>query len=204
MKFRPGRILSRLITLLSLLLAAGVFFLFIVMTAPEEEVHTIVDDQPLTAAADELLITGVGQLSTLLESFPVPVLSSVGTGALTLSEGRCYDVPFEDGVARCAALTYTLDDGRTLTLQSIYPARAVSLIERDGYALVGSVQFAGLNAVRMAKDDAIRLHAQHSEALYVVIAPVMDYGELSDSIEGLLVNLGVLKNEAPNRPVLSF
>lgn len=185
MKFHPGRMLTRLLTALSLVLSAGVFFLFIVMTAPQEGERAVVDDQPLMQAAAELHITGGEQLDTLLAGFPAPVLSSVGTGALTLNEGRCYDVPFEDGVARCADLTYALEDGRSLMLRSIYPARAVSLIERDGYALVGSVQFAGLEAVRMTREDSIRLHAQHSEALYVVIAPQMDYGELSDLLAGI-------------------
>ena len=193
MKLAPGRILSRLLTGVSLLLTAATFFLFVVMTTPQESEHAILTDQPLTAAAPAVQIAGDAQLHTLLESFPVPVLCNMSGHGLTLVSGASCDVPFEDGVARRATLTYALADGRTLTLESIYPARALALIERDGYSLVGAVQFAGLDAVRMVREDSIRVHAQHSEALYVLTAPQMDYGELS----ALMAGVQRLSFEAP-------
>ena len=106
MKLAPGRIVSRLLTGVSLLLTAATFFLFVVMTAPQESERAILADQPLTAAAPAVQIAGDAQLHTLLEGFPVPVLCSLPGHGLTLVSGASSDVPFEDGVARHATLTY--------------------------------------------------------------------------------------------------
>ena len=64
-------------------------------------------------------------------------------------------------------------------------AVAARLLQRDGYDLIGDAELAGMEAVRMSREDSIRVHAQHSEAFYVLTAPAMSYGELSGLAAGI-------------------
>ena len=66
-------------------------------------------------------------------------------------------------------------------MQTIYPARALSLVPRGDYRLTTAATqaLAGLRAIRMESDAAIRLHAQGTDALYVLTVPQMTQDELT-------------------------
>lgn len=168
-----GISLSVLVTLL-----AAVFGLIVIMSEPKTD-GAALTDQPLTAAAPAVTIQDETDLPELMASFPTAILTMLPVDSVTFAGAASYDVPFEGGVARVAEVSYTLEDGGTLTLTTIYPARAESLIGRDGYAIIGSTELAGLPAIRMSREDSVRVHAQHAEALYVLTAPSMPFGDLS-------------------------
>ena len=76
-------------------------------------------------------------------------------------------------MARIVTLTYRTEDFYTLTVPSIYPARALELMGQGDYVFSGGAGqlMATLRTIRMEDGSSIRLHAQGDEALYVFTAP---------------------------------
>lgn len=167
---------TALLTLLTVVLLAA-FYIAVIMGNPQEEASSALSaqqDQPLVSALDNaLLITAEDELGTLLNAFPAPMMAAMRSTVLTFEKGVCRDVPFEDGLGRISTLTYRTAEGAAVTVSSIYPARALSLIDKADFTISGDagLPLAGLRSVRMENTASIRMHAQGSEALYVVTLP---------------------------------
>lgn len=163
-----------LMTLLAVILVA-LFYLAVILGQPEEPENAIDIDQtqPLLTASPALNIQSERQVAALAEAFPVPVLAFMEGMGPVLVSGTSYDQAYEGGFARICELRYTTDNGLEITLATIYPARAVELLGKDGYTLTGAAaqNLTGLTAVRMENADHIRLHAQASDAIYVLTLP---------------------------------
>ena len=163
------------------LLAA--FYIAVVMGNPQEDEAAAITakmDQPLlTAMSSPVLITQQSQLGALLEAFPAPVMAAMNA-VMTFRQGLCEDVPYENGLGRRVTLTYATAEGLTVTVASIYPARALALIPKGDYTLSGTagLPLAGLRSVRMENADTIRMHAQGTDALYVVTLPRLTAADL--------------------------
>lgn len=95
-------------TLATLMLVA-LFYLAVVLGQPQEPENpiTVSQDQPLLAASPALNIQSERQISTLSETFPVPILAFMEGMGPTLQSGTSYDLAFENGFARLTELTYT-------------------------------------------------------------------------------------------------
>ena len=163
-----------LMTLLTVILVA-LFYLAVILGQPEEPENAIDIDQtqPLLTASPALNIQSERQVAALAEAFPVPVLAFMEGMGPVLVSGTSYDQAYEGGFARICELRYTTDNGLEITLATIYPARAVELLGKDGYTLTGAAaqNLTGLTAVRMESADHIRLHAQASDAIYALTLP---------------------------------
>ncbi len=163
-----------LMTLLAVILVA-LFYLAVILGQPEEPENAIGIDQtqPLLTASPALNIQSERQVAALAEAFPVPVLAFMEGMGPVLVSGTSYDQAYEGGFARICELRYTTDNGLEITLTTIYPARAVELLGKDGYTLTGAAaqNLTGLTAVRMENADHIRLHAQASDAIYALTLP---------------------------------
>lgn len=163
-----------LMTLLAVILVA-LFYLAVILGQPEEPENAIDIDQtqPLLTASPALNIQSERQVAALAEAFPVPVLAFMEGMGPVLVSGTSYDQAYEGGFARICELRYTTDNGLEITLTTIYPARAVELLGKDGYTLTGAAaqNLTGLTAVRMENTDHIRLHAQASDAIYALTLP---------------------------------
>lgn len=164
-----------LMALLTLVLLAA-FYLAVIMGNPveqEEAAVTVRQDQPLLdAMPSPLLITQQEQLQALLDAFPAPVMAAMHSTSLRFVQGLCEDVPFENGLARRITLTYQTNEGLQLSVVSLYPARALPLVTKEDYTFASNpVNMASLRFVRMENGDTIRLHAQGTEALYVITLP---------------------------------
>ena len=163
-----------LMTLLTVILVA-LFYLAVILGQPEEPENAIDIDQtqPLLTASPALNIQSERQVTALAEAFPVPVLAFMEGMGPVLESGTSYDQAYEGGFARICELRYTTDNGLEITLTTIYPARAVELLGKDGYTLTGAAaqNLTGLTAVRMESADRIRLHAQASDAIYALTLP---------------------------------
>ena len=163
-----------LMTLLTVILVA-LFYLAVILGQPEEPENAIDIDQtqPLLTASPALNIQSERQVAALAEAFPVPVLAFMEGMGPVLVSGTSYDQAYEGGFARICELRYTTDNGLEITLTTIYPARAVELLGKDGYTLTGAAaqNLTGLTAVRMESADHIRLHAQASDAIYALTLP---------------------------------
>lgn len=163
-----------LMTLLAVILVA-LFYLAVILGQPEEPENAMDIDQtqPLLTASPALNIQSERQVAALAEAFPVPVLAFMEGMGPVLVSGTSYDQAYEGGFARICELRYTTDNGLEITLATIYPARAVELLGKDGYTLTGAAaqNLTGLTAVRMDNADHIRLHAQASDAIYALTLP---------------------------------
>ena len=168
-------VLSALLTVV--LLAA--FYIAVIMGDPQESESSAItakEDQPLLEAmASPLLITDQGQFGLLLQEFPAPAMAAMQSTVLTFQQGLCEDVPFEDGLGRRVTLTYQTAEGGTVTVVSLYPARALELIDKADYTIsaTSGLPLAGLRSVRMENAATVRMHAQGSDALYIVTLPEM-------------------------------
>lgn len=176
------RVLKAAVSALLTVLLAAVFYLAVILGEPQEVEQTVrpLPDQPLLQASPAVSIEGEGQLSALMSSFPVPVMRALSGSGLTFVSGVSYDMAFEDGFGRIVSLKYVNAMGQEMTVDSIYPARALSLMGRLDYHLAGVAgqSMAGMKSVRMENDASIRLHAQAEEAIYVVTVPRMESAEL--------------------------
>lgn len=167
---------TALLTLLTISLLAA-FYIAVIMGHPQEDsasAVTVKQDQPLlTTMGAPLLIRTADQLGLLLEAFPAPVMAAPAGGLLTFEQGLAEDVPFEGGLGRKITLTCRTSDGLPVTIVSLYPARAVDLIEKADYRFSGTVGhlLAGLSSVQMENDASIRMHAQGPDAIYIVTLP---------------------------------
>ena len=179
-------LLRRVLRWLLLALASAVliflFYVAVVMGQP------LADASQAAQSAPQLLPEPLSQpialadetaIRDLAEVFPAPVMYAGGK-ALTFVNGVCEDVPFEDGVARVVTLTYRTADFDTLTLQSIYPARALSLLDKDGrtFAAMTQDRMVSLRYVAMQDAATLRLHAQGEKALYVLTTPLADSAQV--------------------------
>ncbi len=150
------------------------FYLAVIMGNPQEDnaPDAPIEQPLLPAMSSPLLIRDQSQMGLLMQEFPAPLMAAVNTPFLVFAQGLCEDVPFEGGLARTVTLSYQAEGG-SVTVTSIYPARALDLVGKDGYAFsgTGSPTLAGLRAVRMDGSTTVRLHAQGREAIYVVTLP---------------------------------
>ena len=171
------RIVKAILAALLTVVLLAAFYLAVIMGNPQEEESSAITarmDQPLLSAmSSPVLIREQGQLNVLLREFPAPVMAAMNSTVMVFEQGLCQDVAFEGGLGRTVTLTYRTAEGASVTVTSIYPARALSLIEKADYTLSGitGLPLAGLRSVRMENAAAVRMHAQGTDALYVVTLP---------------------------------
>ena len=176
--------------LLCLLLMAA-FYLAVIIGQPQEDETTPAvtprTDQPLLSAGqDAVTITSAEDLPLLLRMFPAPAMTPTTSG-WAFVVGTCYDVAFENGMGRILTLTYQASDTIQVTLTSIYPARAIALLDKGDYRISATLgaTLAGLRSIRMENAENVRLHAQGEEAIYVLTMPKMEENSLR-SIAGMM------------------
>ena len=177
-----GRVAKATVTVLLAALLAAVFYVAVILGEPQENETPVrpLTDQPLLPGSPAINIDGEGQLNGLMTAFPAPVMRAVSGSGLTLVSGTSYDAAFENGFGRIVTLKYVNAAGQPMTVTSIYPARALSLMGKGDYHLSGVAgqTLAGLRSVRMENGANIRLHAQGEEAVYVVTVPRMESADL--------------------------
>ena len=172
-----------LATLLTVVLLAA-FYLAVIMGNPQEAESAAITpqlDQPLLdAMSSPIMITQPSQLGALLDAFPGQVLAAMNAPSMTFQQGVCEDVPFEGGLGRKVTLTYRTAEGAAVTVVSVYPARATALIPKADYTFssTGGLTLAGLRSVRMENSQTIRMHAQGTDALYLVTLPKLPEANL--------------------------
>lgn len=172
--------------ILAAALMIAVFYVAVVLGQPQENPDQVIvsQDQPVMTASPAVTLTTENELDAMLRAFPVAALYAVEGSDLTLTGGMSYDATYEDGFARIMILNYTAQlNGKQvdMSVQSIYPARALEFVQRGDYhiAHVAGQALAGLQSVRMEDGVHIRLHAQGAEGIYVLTVPTMTADELA-------------------------
>ena len=174
---RSGRrtILQVLLKVVTALFSVALIVLIgalLVLAQPKREDTEKAEPQPLLTASPAMNIEAETDLRSLVESFPVPVLSFMSGSGMSFVSGTSSDAGLEGGFGRIVSLYWQTQDGDPLILQSIYPASALSLLEK-GYhfsAVAGPTLF-GVDSVRMENADTVRVHAATDTGLYVVTVP---------------------------------
>ena len=167
--------LQVLLKVVTALLTAALIVLIgalLVLAQPKREDTEKAEPQPLLTASPAMNITVETDLRSLVESFPVPVLSFMSGSGMSFVSGTSSDAGLEGGFGRIVSLYWQTQDGDPLILQSIYPASALSLLEK-GYhfsAVAGPTLF-GMDSVRMENADTVRVHAATDTGLYVLTVP---------------------------------
>lgn len=172
--------------ILAAALMIAVFYVAVVLGQPQENPEKVIvpPDQPVMTASPAVTLTTENEMDAMLRAFPVAALYAVEGSDLTLTGGMSYDATYEDGFARIMILNYTAQlNGKQvdMSVQSIYPARALEFVQRGDYhiAHVAGQALAGLQSVRMEDGEHIRLHAQGAEGIYVLTVPAMTADELA-------------------------
>ena len=186
-------------TLAAALMIAA-FYVAVVLGQPQENPEKVVvsQTQPVLTASPAVTLTAESELNAMLQAFPAAALYAVDGSGLTLTGGMSYDAAYEDGFARIMILNYTTDvNGRqvTMSVQSIYPARAMEFVQKGDYhiAHVAGQSLAGVQSVRMEDGEHIRLHAQAEEGIYVLTVPAMT----ADELAAVTRSLQLYTKEAP-------
>ena len=164
-------LLKVLTALFSVALIAVIGFL-LVLAQPASKDNEKAAPQPLLTASPALNISAETDLRSLVESFPVPVLSFMSGSGMSFVSGSSADAGLDSGFGRVATLYWQTADGEPMMVRSIYPASALSLLD-DGYhfsAVLGPTLF-GVESVRMENGDTVRVHAATDTGLYVVAVP---------------------------------
>lgn len=114
---------------------------------------------------------GEADVQSLADTFGQPVLSLYG--GLSMQKARIYDTAFEGGYARRVTLTYAFEDGTLVTVESLRPTSAVTLLSLPGATLEGQTLYAlgGLNAARMDDGQTSCVFAQSDTAVYAILCP---------------------------------
>ena len=165
--------------LLTVILILLVGFL-LVLAQPKKEETEKAEPQPLLTASPALEIEYETGLRSLVESFPVPVLSFMSGSGMVFVSGNSADVGLDGGFGRIVTLYWQTPDGDPLILRSIYPASALSLLEKDYHfsAIAGPTLF-GAGSVRMENADTVRIHAATDTGLYAMIVPKSSAAKIS-------------------------
>lgn len=175
------RIVRRvLLALGAVLLVAGVY-LFLLLGEPDDDAKFMADRQysRITSPMTSMEAADSAGLQSLADSFGLPVLQMYSGAVLT--HARMNDVSIGSEYARTVTVTYEGEDGAVYTLYSIRPKQAASVIEKEGASLDGSALYtlAGLNACRMQTDAEITVFAENENALYALVCPRSEEGNLT-------------------------
>lgn len=179
-----ARFLKRVGLAVLLVLALVFAYLFLLLGEPDEDAKYIqpVAEETITMPMSALEVPGEADVQSLADTFGQPVLSF--GQALKMQKARIYDTAFEGGYARRVTLTYTTEDGSTITVESLRPTAAVTLLKAGGYQLDASHLYTlgGLNAARMDNESTCCIFAQSDTAVYAVICPLSS----AEGLTGLL------------------
>lgn len=170
---------------LGVLLAAALAFAYVFLLLGEpvhedgEEPQQAAQESAITMPMNALEVPGEANLESLADTFGQPVLSLYG--GLTMQKARIFDTAFSGGFARRVTLTYAFEDGSLLTVESIRPTAAVTLLDEGGYRLNAGALYTlgGVSAARIENGEQIRIFGQSDTAVYAVTCPAAHAEELS-------------------------
>lgn len=189
-------VVKKILIVLALLIALAFLYLFLLMGEPDDD-----DEMLLAKSAKEEVIqmpmtgqemAGTVDLTAAAVSFGKPVLQLRGE-LLPLKKAALYDTAYHGGYARRLTLTYQFTDGSVMTIDSIRPAGAITLLQDSGYKIRVDTLYTmgGMDAVRMDADDYIRVAAEGEDAVYVVHIPQSK----EDQLVNLLRYTGLLRTD---------
>ena len=177
------KIRKSLLRIIGAVIAAALLALLaasLILAKPQEEKSETAVARPSENASPAVSIQSESDLVSLISAFPAPVMSFMSGSGMTFISATSSDVAYGGGFARIAVLYWQTAEGVPVTLRTVWPADALSLLE-DGYHFMpyaGPALF-GSASVRMENDETVRLHTATDQALYVVLLPRALSGQVS-------------------------
>ena len=175
------RVLKRVGFAVLLVLALVFAYLFLLLGEPDEDAKYMqkAAEETIAMPMSALEVPGEANVQTMADAFNQPVLS-LGQ-ALEMKKARIYDTAFEKGYARRVTLTYAFEDGTEITVESLRPTAAVTLLHEKGYKLDAAALYTlgGLNAGRMDNASTLCIFGQSDTAVYAVRCPRTHAQELT-------------------------
>ena len=189
-------IVKKILIILALLLALAFLYLFLLMGEPDDDDEVLLA-QSVQEEVIQLPMTGQEMAGTVdmtdaAMSFGKPVMQLRGE-VLPLLKAALYDTAYHGGYARRLTFTYQFPDGSVMTVDSIRPAGAITLLRDSGYTIrAGSLySMGGMDAVRMDSANYIRVAAKSKDAVYVVHMPLSK----AEQLVTLLRYTGLLRTD---------
>ena len=178
------KIRKSLLRIIGAVIAAALLALLaasLILAKPQEEKSETAAARPSENASPAVSIQSESDLVSLISAFPAPVMSFMSGSGMVFVSGNSTDTAFEGGFGRILTLYWQTAEGVPLILRSIYPARALELMEGKDYRFSESAGPAlfGRTSVRMENADTARLHVQTELGLYTVTVPERLVPELS-------------------------
>ena len=179
----PLMILSALLILILL----AFLYLVLIIGHPRTDDDQDIPVQPLLTASPETRASSDNELRGLIASFPVPVLSLMSGSGYTLESAVSSDFKADGGFGRILKAVWKSPEGKSVRLESIYPADSLGLIGKQDYHFsdISGPTLFGSPSVRMQNASEIRLHARTKNGLYVVTVPL----DMADKLPSLCKSL---------------
>ena len=177
-------IVKRGFIILGLMLVLALVYVFLLVGEPSEDdqltAQNTTQEETIRVPIAASEVAGNADLNPLAVNFGKPVLALYGSD-LPLQKAMLFDTAFHGGYARRLTLSYAFADGTALTVESVRPTAAVSLLGGSGYSLNMSSLYAmaGMDAVRMDSSEWICVLARGTDAVYAVRCPTSHKDELS-------------------------
>ena len=177
------KIRKSLLRIIGAVIAAALLALLaasLILAKPQGEETETALARPSPDASPAVSIQSESDLVSLISAFPAPVMSFMSGSGMTFVSATSADLAYAGGFARIAVLYWQTAEGVPVTLRTVWPADALSLLE-DGYHFMpyaGPALF-GSASVRMENDETVRLHTATDQALYVVLLPRALSGQVS-------------------------
>ena len=168
----------------ALLSAAALMALYftLVLAQPQGGPAEKPEPQPLLSPSPAMEISAEGELRSLAETFPAPVMSFMSGSGMVFVSGTSADAALGEGFGRVLTLYWQTPEGEPLILQSIYPAEGLELMGKGDYHFSDTAgpSLFGLSSVRMENGETVRVHVQAAgRGLYTVTVPASLAGSLS-------------------------
>ncbi len=181
----PG-LLARLAGSLVAVALLALLSVALILAKPQENTEKAPAETPSAQGSPAVVIEAESDLYQLISSYPAPVMSFMSGSGMTFVSASSADAAVSGGFGRVATLCWQTPEGEPVTLRTIWPADALSLLE-DGYHFMpyAGPSLFGNASVRMENDSAIRLHTDTDLALYAVYLPRSLGGQVSDLCRSL-------------------
>lgn len=171
-KKKTGSFVLRLIGVLVSVILLALLAAALILAKPQDDKPDAPAATPSSEAHPAVTVEDELDLVSLVNTFPAPLMSFQGGSGMVFVSATSADAAVPGGFGRVVTFYWQTAEGEPVTLQSIWPADALSLLEGDFHFMpyAGPTLF-GSTSVRMENDQAIRIHVTTDQALYTVLLP---------------------------------
>lgn len=188
----------RVLAVLGLVLSLSLIYVFLLVGEPDEDDQLTrqaeTQEETIRVPIAAAQVSGDADLNPLAVNFGMPVLALYGS-PWTLQKATLFDTAFQGGYARRLTLVYAFPTGEVLTVESIRPTKAVSLLGNGFFSLRMETIYtlAGMDAVRMDSENMVLVLARGLDAAYAILCPKAQ----ADGLEALLKLATLMQPSTP-------